>query len=510
MIKIKFGKKEVVVLIGLVILYFATRLFHLGKLPIFCDEAIYVRWSQVMRHEPSLRFMPLQDGKQPLFMWLTIPFLKVFKDPLSAGRMVSVLAGFGTLIGVISLPIILSFLNTRKFELSNIGLISGLVYVLAPFGVFFDRMALVDSLLASFGIWSLNLSLLLAKTWRLDIAMILGMVLGGGLITKSPGIFFVGLTVATVILLNLKFKIENLKLLLLLFVSLGIAYLIYNILRLGPNFHMLSIRNQDYVRDFNQILSSPFQPTINLLGDIIRHYWHYLTPALFIIGVAGIFKGFKELRILELLILIVWFLVPIIGQSLIAKSITARYIYFTFPVFILFISYGFLALHRVFGFLKNTGTGLRFAFFTLLFFSGLIFNYHLLFSPAKANLPKDERKGYLEDWTAGQGISQTAEYLKDLPDDKNIIVGTEGYFGTLPDGLQIYTTGEENITVIGVGHPISSLPEPLEKAKAAGDEVYLVVNQSRFKLDNWQESGFIKIAEYLKPGGDSLLFLKLE
>jgi len=53
-----------------------------------------------MRAVQSLRFLPLSDGKQPLFMWLIIPFLKFLKDPLIAGRMVSVLAGFGSMIGV--------------------------------------------------------------------------------------------------------------------------------------------------------------------------------------------------------------------------------------------------------------------------------------------------------------------------------------------------------------------------------------------------------------------------
>ena len=77
--------------VGLLILILALflRLFNLNHLPIFADEAIYVRWAQVMRVEPSLRFLPLQDGKQPLFMWSVILMFKVFTDPLVAGRLVS-------------------------------------------------------------------------------------------------------------------------------------------------------------------------------------------------------------------------------------------------------------------------------------------------------------------------------------------------------------------------------------------------------------------------------------
>src|SRR3972149_10532537 len=79
---------------------FALRAYNLNYLPIFGDEAIYIRWAQVMRAEATLRFLPLSDGKQPLFMWVVIPFLKLFSDPLFTGRAVSAFAGIGTVLGI--------------------------------------------------------------------------------------------------------------------------------------------------------------------------------------------------------------------------------------------------------------------------------------------------------------------------------------------------------------------------------------------------------------------------
>ncbi|KKU81065.1 MAG: hypothetical protein UY08_C0003G0016 [Candidatus Gottesmanbacteria bacterium GW2011_GWA1_47_8] len=78
-------------------LFLVLRFYKLLSLPVFVDESIYIRWSQVMRAEPTLRFLPLSDGKQPLFMWLVIPALKLFRDPVFAGRTISVVAGFATL-----------------------------------------------------------------------------------------------------------------------------------------------------------------------------------------------------------------------------------------------------------------------------------------------------------------------------------------------------------------------------------------------------------------------------
>src|SRR3990167_344188 len=141
-------KLELISFFVITVAYFVTRLINLDILPVFVDEAIYVRWSQVMRAEPTLRFLPLSDGKQPLFMWSTIPFLKLVSDPLIAGRFVSVFAGFGSLVGIGTLALLL-------FSDPFIALFSSLIYAIIPFTMFFDRMALADSLLAMFGIWSL-------------------------------------------------------------------------------------------------------------------------------------------------------------------------------------------------------------------------------------------------------------------------------------------------------------------------------------------------------------------
>src|ERR1035437_649181 len=106
---IKFLKSNCLYILGgvLVLALFALRFYHLTILPIFCDEAIYIRWAQIMKAEETLRFLPLSDGKEPLFMWIMIPFLKFIHNPLVAGRIVSVLSGLGTLVGVSFLSFLL-------------------------------------------------------------------------------------------------------------------------------------------------------------------------------------------------------------------------------------------------------------------------------------------------------------------------------------------------------------------------------------------------------------------
>ena len=82
-------KREILIGLGIIVLAAILRLINLSSLPVFADEAIYVRWAQVMRENAVFRFLPLTDGKQPLYMWVVIPFLKVFSNPIIVASIVS-------------------------------------------------------------------------------------------------------------------------------------------------------------------------------------------------------------------------------------------------------------------------------------------------------------------------------------------------------------------------------------------------------------------------------------
>ncbi len=501
--KIEFSRFQLIVFILLILFYFLSRLVNLTEFPIFCDEAIYIRWAQVMKSEPSLRFLPLSDGKQPLFMWLMIPLFKVFPDPLLAGRMVSVLSGFSTFLGLGVLSFIL-------FKVTNLSLMTMFLYFLSPFNLFFDRLALVDSLLACFSVWVLIFTIWLGKEKRLDLAMILGMVLGGALLTKSPGMVL--LLISPLVIFTFSFrqrKKSQWVLLPLLGVSFFLAMLAYNILRLGPGFQMIALRNQDYVYPLKEILKHPFDPLGWNLRSIFRYYWSYLTPAFLIlasVGLVRIIKNFKKTP--EFLILIFWWLAPLIGQGAIAKVFTARYILFSTVPLILFAGFGWQAINRI---KKRVLSSL---FLVILLIPVLNFNLKLLFNPSITPLPTDEKRGYLEDWTAGWGIRETALYLNKIDQSPGIVVATEGFFGTLPDGLQIYFDKSQKVTVLGAGQPVSAIPESLIGAKKAGNRAYLLVNRSRASLADYQSLGLEMIKIYPKPPvlepKDYLLFLEVK
>jgi len=494
------------IVVGALILFvaFFLRFYHLTYLPIFGDEAIYIRWAQVMRAEPTLRFLPLSDGKQPLFMWLIIPFFKVFSDSLFSGRLVSVLAGMGTLVGIFSISYYL-------FESRKAALIASLMYAISPFSVFFDRMALVDSLLTMFGVWTLFFGIVTAKTLRLDYAMVSGFALGGALLTKSPATFFALLLPITWIYSkwpsdSKKRVVYLIKLSSLLLVTYLIAYGMYNILRLGPNFQMLVIRNGDYIYPLTHIFERPLDPLLPFLDRTLEWIWILGPSTIVILGLTGILLNAKRFP-KNAIVLFSWFFIPILVQSEFAKVFTARYILFTFPPFLILAAACLLGKR-----FKYVLTVLVIVFI----FHALLIDNLLLTDVEKAPLPRSERSGYLEEWTSGYGIAEVAELIRDQymrEPDKKIVVGTEGYFGTLPDGLQIYLNDIREITVIGVGLGISEPPIQLKEAKNAGDKTYLVVNSDRF-IGELEGGGFKLLAAYpkaVRPDGsrETLLFFEV-
>lgn len=460
-----------VILVGLCILVvaFALRLFHITIIPVFADEAIYIRWSQIMASEPTLRFLPLSDGKQPLFMWILMFYVKRFSDPLFAGRLLSAASGIGSMIG-------LFFLTYYIFKSKLAAIFATILWAISPLSLFFDRMALVDSMLTCFGIWTLFLSLVTADTLRLDMAMITGFMLGFAGLTKSPALFFAALIPVSVLLL--KKPKDLLKYVGLLIVTYIIAFAMYNIQRLGPNFALLTSRTGDYVFPLSRILTNPTDPIRYNLPTTFSWLTAMGPIGLILLAVIGVTLNYKENK-KYILILGAWFLAPLLFEAEYTRSFTLRYILFLVPPLYVFAASAFYKLKGKWKFI----TALAFIVFIV---QAGIFDWFLLTSPEKANFPTRERMGYFQEWTSGIGIKQAADYIRNVRNQdpqKKIVVGTEGYFGTLPDGFIMYVQDLPNIVVIGTGLAISKIPEPLVESKLSGNLTYFIINKSRLAVD---------------------------
>lgn len=497
-VKLQITKSfRAILIIGLlVILYFSLRLPNLTLQPIFTDEAIYIRWAQVMRAEPTLRFVSLTDGKTPLFMWMMIPLFKIFNDPLFAGRFLSVVSGLFTLAGVL-------FLGWKFFG-KGAGLWAAFLYAVVPYFVFFDRMALVDSMLAAFSIWALNLALLLIKFPRLDLAMGLGYLLGGGILVKTPGFFNIVSLPFTIVAFNFLGKDRPkrfVRLLLLWMVAILISLAIYNILRLGPGFSSLSSRNEDYVRSPQEVLMRPWDPFIPHVKDISAWSLSFIGIPVLLLFLFGIIESIKHGQVRKITLAVLFFsLVPLFIQTSFLKTFTARYILFSLPPLLVLAGFG---IDKILVRLPKLWLPLL---MTVLIWPSY-FNYYLLINPEKAPLATQERQGYFEMWTAGHGLKEIAQFLNEKSRESDIVVGTEGSFGTLPDGLQIYIDKNRKIAVVPGGATVSA-----DLRMASLDHpTYFVANKSRYF--NYQERiKLIKEYPKAKPldgSQDAMLFFEV-
>lgn len=484
------------------VLYFILRLPNLTLQPIFADEAIYIRWAQIAKAEPTLRFISLQDGKTPLFMWAMSPLFKIFSDPLFAGRLLSVIAGFFSLAGIV-------FMGWKFFN-RRVALWAGFLMVFSPFIVFFDRMALVDSLLAAFSIWSLNLSLLLIKYQRIDLAMVLGYSLGGGILTKTPGMF--GFLTLPVTLLSFNWRQKNrdrqlIKVVLLFILAAIIGMVIYNILRLGPGFQMLSSRDGDYIHSPLSVLRHPLDPFLPHFRDLMDWLPKFLTIPVLLLALLGVALAFVKRNWVALTIL-AWAGLPVLAFMAFLQTFTARYILFSIGPLLCLTAW---AIDSFLGKIKFH-TALKVGIVTLLLaILPAIFDFQLLTNPASAPLPKEEYQGYLVDWTAGYGLKDIADYLINQAQNGTVVVGTDGAFGTLPEGLEIYLdkyshTAPQDRQVIVI--PGTSTISAQVRQAVLDHPTYFVANSHTFGQSDRVEliKQYFKVQSATIPPGSILLY----
>ncbi len=480
-----FGKKTWVWLALGLILLFLTRIVNLTGLPIFCDEAIYIRWSQIAWKEASMRFISLTDGKQPFQTWITIPFLKIFADPLAAGRMQAVLAGI--LLPFVLGGMVIVFFPKRK----KLPLLIFFLTIFSPYLLFHSRMALAEAWLTFFAAGSVFFSYLLAKTRRLDVALLAGAWLGLALLVKSQALFFLLLFPLGSIFVPVNFLEKDFsrvfKFFGLFLLSASIAYLIYNIQRLSPWMHMIAQKNQDFAVPLSTALREWPIFWQNLKSSIMW-FWVYLTWPVFLLSLVGFVLWLKK-DWRQGLFLAGWFFLPFGAINLIARIYNSRYL--AFLAFLPILWAGFCLSEA-----KKKISGHLFGLVLLLVFLLPVFrSYQLIFLPESFPFTKTDR-GYLEGWTAGYGVKETAKILAEIAQNQPVIVGTEGNFGLLSQGLEIYFAHHPQVTVLGY-YPLPKLPpqELVEAVKEDGKRAFFVANNTS---GDFSKENFSLIAEFPK------------
>lgn len=464
-----FMRKFGFILIFLFGLAFAfTRLTNLTKLPIFTDEAIYIRWSQIGAQDANWRFISLTDGKQPMFTWVTMALLRFAPhDPLFAGRLTSVLAGFGSMIG-------LWFLSYELFKSRKVSAAVVLVYIISPFTLWYDRMAIYDSMVAMFSIWNLYLAVLLVRKPRLDVALIFGMTLGLGMLNKSSGFLSLYLLPLTLFLFDWKapkLAIRLIKWVGYVIIAALLSQLFYSVLRLSPFFYIVGQKDNVFIFSPREWLAQPFRFFAGNLRGMSDWVRSYMTLPLFVAAFIPLFFRWPNWK--ERLLLYGWGIAPLVLLANFGKVLYPRFILFmTIPLFILAAESSVQIISKI---KKPLVT---FALSMLLLAPSAYISYMIIHDPLNAPLPVSDRAQYIDDWPSGWGVPEVTSYMRTQAAIGKVAIYTEGTFGLFPYALEINLVNNPNMTIVGIWPLPQEFPKQiLESAKNM--PTYFVANQSQ-------------------------------
>ncbi len=492
---LRWIRKEItlkdLLLLGLIILvYGATRIVNIEAWPQFSDEGIYIRWAKVAWRDSSWRFISITDGRQPLQTWATIPLLKIFwPNALLAGRMFSVVSGFAALMGTITL---LYYLWGKKAAY-----IGAVLYLCMPYFVFYDRMALVDSAVNAGFVWIVFFSIWLARERRLDTALLFGIVGGITLLAKSSARLFLAVA-ATAPVLFLSKKVfdvihKSVNYYILLAVSVSLSMLFYNVQRLSPFFHYVSQKNTTFVLTAGEFLQNPltvFPHNIKIIPQYIAWEAGFVIVIFSILGLIRLFKNDRNLFFYVMFL----FLIPFFVIAFMAKVVFPRYLIFNASLLIITATYFFHTYKS-----KYSAYLLGFLLLTMM-----LFDYPLLFDPAKASFPPIDRGQYIEGVTAVWGAEDLMDRMREASQSKPVLILAEGNFGLVGDVLDVYLRDGDRIEIRGLW-PLDE--KHLLEAQAdlsAGKDVYIVFSHRIEFPPAWP---MVLVKKYDKPNSEAALYL---
>lgn len=490
------------ILLALICFYFLITSYHLLSLPVFADESIYIRWAQLIIDDPKrYLFFPMNDGKTPLQMWLMLPLQFIFHNQLLAGRILSVFIGLGNVLVIGQISKVLA----QKAKLTQAHLAQYLAIFLTtilPFTFFHHRLAITDALLFLNLSLSYLFSLKYVFTKKKIYLLILAIAIFLALFSKLSALLFLP-TLLTLILSDKKFSwkkiLQNSFFLgLALIFGLGLFYL----LRLVPNFPQLFSRGGDFLYPFNSLLSSQIWSTLakNLIF-FAQQFLAYLGIPLLFLALPLCFVDKKQTFRYKIILLLA-FLAFILPLAMLGKIIYPRYL---LPSSIFIIVAASLTFSEYLN--KNLSQKL----FAMALIFGILLQSFSFIWPSYFNINRIpfsrlDREQYLEEWSSGQGIWEVSQLLLEKSQNRRIALATEGFFGTLPDGVLLYLHRQKinNLFVEGIGQPINSIPQNFIDKTLAFDEVWLVANSHRLNLD-LSEARLID--EYCRPNNAPCLQL---
>ncbi len=428
--------KQHYLLFLITVFYFLVRTAHLTAIPIFNDEAIYLDWGWRETHEPGYLYYSLYDAKQPFLMWFFGIAQSLLGDPLFAGRLVSVLIGYITMLGI--------YFVSRRFFGQNVAFLAGILYIITPLFSFFDRQALMESSMTALSIWSFYLLFLLWQTSMRKHAVLLGGVLGMGFFIKSAALIFV---VIVLLLYGYRWFREprTRKGLLQQIGIIFSVFLLVNILLLiQPQFWSTFHANSRYSLTVSELIHFPVSTWFRNVAANLLIAFFYISPLLFLSAVGGFFILFK-LKTKQIRLYFAWFAIGILLQSFFSRFASQRYTVSFLPLLVpaaAFFIYGVVRRMKV----KGAAISL-FVIISACFVTILQVFYPVEYFYLGSRYTAYPETQYINGFTSGYGVVDAVNYLKSEAKGEKIIVAVAENSGNPESAMHVYFNKFKNVPV---------------------------------------------------------------
>lgn len=307
-----------------------TRLPSLRALPVFGDEAIFLRLARLVAADPSRNlWLPLSAPSAPLHPWLLALSLPLCRDPVTAGRLLSVACG-ALLIPAFAWAVRrMDTLLTGESAPRDATVAASVLALCSPFLVFSARLARVDALFAAEVAlvtgFALEIVIRARRGERLiSPAVALGVALGLTMLTRQAVSYPLWLLPPVALLLagrgNRRRLVSATGLALLVAMALWMPMLF------APAWPDLS------ARIFHIALSRPSLPVgervalfAHNLGVAVAAFWTYLTPPVVLAAIAGAGELARSRRTRLLAFLAAWEVLLLVPAALFATDYFPRY-----------------------------------------------------------------------------------------------------------------------------------------------------------------------------------------
>jgi 4-amino-4-deoxy-L-arabinose transferase-like glycosyltransferase len=428
----------------LTVFYLASRLYHLTILPIFTDESIYIYWAKFIGTYHSQWFLPLFDGKPPLFVWLMMIFLKIFPPNayLAAGRSASVVMGLLCVIGIFKL-------TDYLFDSKKTAIIAAFLYIFTPFTFFYDRMALFDTPLSAALVWSTLYTFKTADLPNLKNTYIWSILLGIAFYFKPTALFF--WFILPFIFLIRSYKnihdgiLDKKKIFFSLFIFLILSQLINQSMRISSTYPAFITKNSQFQYPLNELIKSPFKQTINNFPVLISWLTGWLTWPLFIFFIISLIYLLIANPAIGL-ILSMLISIPLLGIATVGREIFPRYLLFITPYLTIAGSYLLTKILSA----KNIYVKIL----MIIIIGGILYapsvNIFTLYNdPPNSLIPVTDFEQYVSGHPSGYGVSEVINLIdKEIKINDQVTLVTEGTFGLYPYAFDLYYWQNPKIVIL--------------------------------------------------------------